>query len=465
VAHPRLLVAAALTVAVTVGAGIAAREPRSAPGVAGASTPGPTSSASPGSAPMVLPSVLATPTAPSGADVRAQASATAAAAAETARTAALERLLAARGAAVLSGDRAAWLATVDPAATGFRARQAEVFDNLTGVPFEEFTYTVASVAPELPAQRQRELGGPSWVARVLAGYRLRGFDRSTTETEQTLTAVWRSGRWYLAADTDGTTHPQPWDLGPVRVAVRDDVLAMGTASAATLQQYADQAHSALGRVSGVWGSSWPRRAVLVVPRTQEEMGRLLQRDTGLEQIAAVTVGALPPGGGPAGSDRVVVNPGAFDRLEATGRRVVLTHELTHVAVRSSTTAPVPIWLSEGFADYVGYLGVDLGPQAVAAELLARTRRGEGFAALPTDQDFDATRTTIGPAYSASWLAASLVAERYGQDALVRLYRTAATTAGDDPETALSEAFTSVLGVTHAQVSADWLQRVDQLARN
>lgn len=340
-----------------------------------------------------------------------------------------------------------------------------MFDNLREVPFAAVDSQVASIASGPSAQRRRELAAPAVVVRVLAGYRLRGFDRAPAQVEQLLTCVRRDGRWYLAGDTDGRSQPQPWDLGPVHVVVDGDVLAMGTAPRATLQQYARVGDAAVQRVTSVWGRSWPRRAVLLVPRDQPEMARLLQRDdeSGLGQVAAITTGELPEGGGPEGSDRVVVNPAAFARLTAAGRRVVLTHELTHVAVRSSTVAPVPIWLSEGFADYVGHLGVDISRAAVAAQLLALTRAGKGFTALPGTGDFDASRATIAPAYSASWLACTLIADRYGQDALVRLYRTAAEGDGADPDAVLGQAMESVLGATEPAFTSAWVQYVGRLA--
>ncbi len=449
-------VLAVLLVAVCAGAGLAARPVRGgasgAPAVPAASTtPAPTAAST-------------TPAAPTP-DATGTTAASPLFGADAGQAAALQALLSARAAAVMSGDRQAWLATVDPRATDFRARQAEVFDNLRGVPFASFDLTTASLAPGPSPQRVRVLAAPSLVLRVLAGYRLEGFDRTDSEVEQQLTCVERDGRWYVAGDTDGSTQVQPWDLGPVNVVVDGQVLALGTASRETLQQYARQGAAGLRRVTSVWGGSWPQRAVLLVPRDQGEMARLLQRsdESGLDQVAAVTTGELPEGGGPAGSDRVLINPGAVARLTDRGRHVVLAHELTHVAVRSSTASPVPIWLSEGFADYVGYLGVDIGRAAVAAQLLELTRQGKGFTALPTDTDFDASRTTIAPAYSASWLACTLVVDRYGQDALVRLYRAAAEGDGSDPDTALSQALESVLGATQPAFTAAWMQYVDRLA--
>jgi hypothetical protein len=385
------------------------------------------------------------------------------------RVQALQQLLRARSRAVLDHDEEAWMATVDPSAKDFRHEQSTVFRNLRDVPFADWTYTYAGVAAAPSAARTAQLDGPSWVARVQAGYELDGFDGAPSITEQFLTLVERGGRWYVASLSDGATAPQPWDLGRVRVVRGSRVLVLGTAGTATLREFATAGDRAVRRVSEVWGDDWARRAVLVVPRTEKEMGRLLQRPSdGLSQIAAVTTGELAGGDhGVARSDRVVINPAAFERLGSSGRRVVLTHEMTHVAVRSSTTAPVPIWLSEGFADEVGYRDVGLSARTIAADVLALVRRGKGPRALPDTDDFDPTKTTIAPAYSGSWLACRLIAERYGEDALVRLYRTVATTPvgpdGPDPDAATKAAFEKVLGTSVTAFTAAWRDNMRALA--
>ncbi|MFC6006361.1 gluzincin family metallopeptidase [Angustibacter luteus] len=387
---------------------------------------------------------------------------------------ALRGLLDTRVGALTHRDRARWLSTVDPEAAAFRARQAAVFDNLSAVPLASWTYQYLNRAPELSAQRATRLGGHPWVARVEAGYRLRGFDTTTSTAEQYLTMVQRDGHWYVAADTDGGTAPQPWDLGPVHVARGDRVLVLGTASPSTLRSYAAAGDRAVGRVSEVWGRDWSRRAVLVVPRTQAEFGKLLLRESkGLSQVAAVTTGALgSPGSsapdaadGRAGNDRVVLNPGAFARLSSTGQRVVLTHEMTHVAVRQTTSASVPTWLAEGFADYVGYRGTGVTARGAAGDVLVLVRSGHGPTALPTADDFDPTRTTIAPSYSASWLACLRIADEYGQDELVDLYRRAAGSRSpdSDPQEQLSAAFPKALGVSESAFVQDWRRYLGRLA--
>jgi hypothetical protein len=87
--------------------------------------------------------------------------------------------------------------------------------------------------------------------------------------------------------------------------------------------------------------------------------------------------------------------------------------------------------------------------------------------LPTADDFDPTRTTIAPSYSASWLACSLIADTYGRDRLVALYRRAATAptgaSAPDPDAQLAAAFPRVLGTSESAFTRLWLRYLDRLA--
>ena len=81
---------------------------------------------------------------------------------------------------------------------------------------------------------------------------------------------------------------------------------------------------------------------------------------------------------------------AWLALPATGRQVLLTHEITHLATGSAGDANVPLWLVEGFADYVGLLRSGLRVDSVAAAVLDPVRSGQPApAALPADRAFDA----------------------------------------------------------------------------
>ena len=134
-------------------------------------------------------------------------------------------------------------------------------------------------------------------------------------------------------------------------------------------------------VRAVWKSKWSQRPVVIVPRTQADMALIVGTSAkGLEQIAAVTTGYSASG--PTRGDRVVINPRAWRGLQDLGRRVVMSHEVTHLATRAVTYSTVPIWMSEGFADYVAYEAVDLPVRVIAEHVLDRVRAGKGPRSCP-----------------------------------------------------------------------------------
>jgi hypothetical protein len=381
----------------------------------------------------------------------------------------LTAILHRRAQAVLTHDRAGWLADVDPAADEFRASQTARFDSLSVVPIASWTYELDG-SPRL-------ISAGTWSASVSLTYRIAGFDTADVRREQVLLVVRRGDRWLLAGDqapgSPVDRHPRDlWDLGRIDSARGLTSLVLGrTPLDRPLPSYAADADRAVATVSRVWGTAWSRRVVVLVPGTQTEMAAVLGSDgEGLHQIAAVTTGQLAEPGnrrvGTTSSDRVVINPETFSTLSPVGRRVVLAHELTHIATRGSTRSSVPIWLSEGFADYVGYRDSGVPVRVAAEDLLDLVRRNNGPTTLPDEADFNPAQKDVSPAYEGAWLACRLIAQEYGETALVAFYRAVGSSpAGSvgSAENALAAALHDVLGTDEQTFVADWLRYLDQMA--
>ena len=386
---------------------------------------------------------------------------------QSARMAAARHLLSARAAAVKSGRKAAWMATVDAPGSAFGRRQSVAFDNLIRLPLGQFSYSTVQPGPALGAARAHQIGRKTWVATVAGSYLLAGFDRGPQSFETTFTLVQRTGGWRIADDTDGHTARQMWDLPGLKVLQGRSTIVIGNAPQSRMRGYSAIADSAVRRLSGVWGTDWNAHVVVLTPSTTAEYAALLSRaDQSLDQVAAVTQGLIEPGQRAQG-DRIVISPRTFTALQPNGRRVVVTHELTHVAVRSSTTRSVPIWLSEGMADYVAYSGLDLPRARVASGLLTLVRQGKGPTALPTAADFDPSLTTIAPSYSGSWLAVCRLVDLYGQARVVAFYRAVAgdQTVRSDPETRTAQAFTQRFGLSESQFAQGWQRYLQTLAHS
>jgi hypothetical protein len=384
------------------------------------------------------------------------------------RDEAVSALLAARADALKSRDRAAFEATLDRPSSGFGLRQLAQFDAIAQLPLATFGYGTPEPAPELSAERASQVGPEAFVTRVQGRYSLAGYDRAQREFESYFTFVHRAGRWLLADDSDGGTQPQLWDIPRFTVLRSPKTLVVGSGPASRLRPFLALGDTAVTRVKAVWTPKWSASLVLVVPASAEQMAEQVgQEPAQVSQVAAVTDGPFDAQGR-AGADRVVVNPGAFATLQPRGRQVVVTHEATHVAIRATTTRPVPLWLSEGMADYVGYRDIGVGPGVVASALLDRVRAGKVPSSLPAAADFDPTRTTIAPSYNAAWLAVRRIEDRFGRDALVKFYLAAATAPdpngpAGDPEVRTRDAFGSVLGTSEAAFTRDWVRYLRALA--
>ncbi|GGO81994.1 hypothetical protein [Wenjunlia tyrosinilytica] len=354
--------------------------------------------------------------------------------------AAVESLLQQRAHAVLTRNEGAFLATVDPAAAAFRARERAWFANVADVPLASWEYRVDRLQP----RAARRVG-----ADVRLGYRIKGYDREPVTSTEHLTLAQRDGRWRITAEREGVQ--QLWDFGRVHTVRGERSLVLGLDNPRTLRGYADDADRAVPAVNSVWKGRWSGRVVLEVPRSLGQMARLLGAPPATYRgIAAVTTGETG-GSAAAPADRVIVNPEAFRVLTRLGRRVVIAHETTHVATRAFTTPRTPLWLSEGAADWVGYLGTGRTPEQIAPELTADVRAGKVPGRLPSNVDFGTTRQALAQSYEMAWFACRLIADEYGRDRLVELYKRV----GRKDEGGVDTVMRAVLGVSLEQFTKQW----------
>jgi len=197
-----------------------------------------------------------------------------------------------------------------------------------------------------------------------------------------------------------------------------------------------------------------------VTRTEDEMADLLGgKAHSYAQLAAITRGELGVPEETAAAERVVINPRAYADLSDVGRRVIMAHEITHVAVRSATQEWTPMWLAEGFADYVGYHDSGLEVRFIAQELVDDIKAGKAPTVLPSDADFDTTNARLPQAYEMAWLACKMIVDQHGQNALLAFVRKAGAAGGS--AASVDEAFASVLHTTLAQFTKDWRAYLDE----
>jgi hypothetical protein len=373
-------------------------------------------------------------------------------------------MLARRAEALRSGDRAAFLDTVDSSDATFRRAQATWFDNLSAVPFSAWSLTLGSRATAVVPQAARDLAdritGGSFAAEVDTAYRIAGYDNADQRYDRVYTLTPRDGQWFVSGafdPADAPVHRELWDVGRVHVLAAEHGLILGLEPSASLRTYATAVDHAVPRVDAVWGTGWARQVLVEVTRTEDEMSAILGgAPSAYRQLAAVTRGELGSEEGSSAAERIIVNPKAYRELSDVGRQVIMGHEITHVAARERTQAWTPRWLAEGFADYVGYRESGLNVRVIAQELAGDVRGGYQPAGLPTDADFAATNDGLAQSYEMSWLACRLIAEHYGEATLVAFYRAVGEPGGG---TELTKAFTNVLDTTPADFARRWREYV------
>ena len=133
---------------------------------------------------------------------------------------------------------------------------------------------------------------------------------------------------------------------------------------------------------------------------------------------------------------------------------MLRHELTHVATQSVTGAQTPTWLSEGFADYVGFKYAGISTSLAGHELRQVVEAGKVPSRLPRDRAFDGSAKRLAVTYEASWFFCRTIAERFGEHALVRFYRAVGTSA-QPTQQALRSAAMSVLDTPLSRLVVLW----------
>ena len=366
-------------------------------------------------------------------------------------------LLQRRATAVRDRDEAAFMATVDPqAGPAFISAQRALFANLGGVPLTEWSYHVDGAVTAKPPSKAPD-DAPRWAPRTTLRYGLQGVDTMATTRPLGYLYVQRDGRWYIASDSElgddaEPTWRGPWDFGPCAAVGAAGGLVLGHAGdEELLGSLAEELDGAVAAVTQVWGTDWSQRVAVLLPASLDEMRALIGPEFAVDGIAAAAVAdKVDVANHSAVGQRVVLNPDQAGKLSPSARRIVLRHEITHVAARASTVDGAPMWLLEGFADYVGYSGSGLSAREAAPDLV-RALRDSGLPdRLPTDPDFYGTNDNLDLAYQLAWSAALHVADLVGEQGLVQLYRRIA----GDPST-VDAAMSQILGLDLNGFVASW----------
>lgn len=291
----------------------------------------------------------------------------------------------------------------------------------------------------------------SWTADVEMSWRTPGDPVLTEELKVGFDA---DGSITGFSASQGTRVPL-WLSGPVEVRRAGSSLVVVQAAAEVADRYAELAATAVTEVRKVVDWDDPR-LVLEVPANGLDTALGAQQGT-YAAVAAVT--ATVDGSTKAGTPlQVWVNQGVIGDLDAPGAQVVITHEATHAATDAPTNTHRPMWLVEGFADYVALRDTELPLSKTAGQVLAQVRENGPPDHLPGEAEFNTRSEHFGAEYEAAWLACEVLAEAGGERALVDLYED--TGRGIGLEKALQASF----GFGEDELTARWRTHLSDSAR-
>ena len=220
-------------------------------------------------------------------------------------------------------------------------------------------------------------------------------------------------------------------------------------------RYSEMARSAVRVVQRVL-RDWPGGLVVEVPASAAGVDAALGVEPGTFGNVAGVTATVDGTGSSRAPVHVFLNPERIGELRPAGAQVVVSHEAAHVAL-DATSSSLPVWLAEGFADYVALRDVTLPLTTTAGQIIRQVRREGTPRALPSDADFDDASEYFGAAYEASWLACRLLAERFGEGRLLRFYRQA------DGADEFAPLFRRTFGLTEQQFTQQWRTALSDLA--
>jgi hypothetical protein len=284
-------------------------------------------------------------------------------AADSTPLAAAQQILDGRVHAVTTGDKAAWMATIDPrAADTFKQQQSSQFDGLRALPLQTFQLTArVDDTGDLAAAAAGHYPGASavFLPETRQTIRLRDYDDRDDVQSLWLTFVQRDGTWRIGGDADGAdigldTTRQLWDLGPLAVQRTPHFLILSHPAQATRAlALANLGEQAVTTLATRWDRPWSQRLPLILPGSIDELATLLDSTIDLSKfVALVGYGAVRDDGFQATAPRLYVQDTNLSRYGPAFQTETLVHELDHAAASSLAGPFVPLWVHEGLADWV-----------------------------------------------------------------------------------------------------------------
>lgn len=376
----------------------------------------------------------------------------------------MEALVQARADAVMAGDEAAFLATVDDRPE-LLEQQRVLFRNLVELGPASLDYQIDASAYLVPGPVPGD--DPAVHPVVVEHVTLDRTLRHPLSNQVDLTFVRRDGTWLLGAepgpeDEGAFAEPQerPWFGEPIAVRREGALLVLADrTSADRLPAIATAVRAGIARDADLLGVEVDDRVLVDATSNGVPVGFSKSSD---EEAAAVTFGLVTLGasGAPTyvAGTAIKVNP---DRVEQVlGEERVLWHELAHYLLQRHNGAS-PTWLSEGVASWIEWQPFETEALVVPQKLYDRLQAADR--ALPSVGLF---KTDPAVNYLVAQAAVEWLVDRGGGAKVVALMKAyGAAYDGPDTDSHTREVLRQVYGVSEKQLVAGAWDRLGELQRS
>ena len=379
----------------------------------------------------------------------------------------MKTLIETRAHAVMSGDRAAFDATMKLASPAFRAAKDTWFMRMRALPLGSYSLSFDPNAYEdlAPALAVRPAADEVHVATVLEQIAFKTFDATPTSDDLYLTVIRRGRTWSIVTDDDldaigFLSSRNLWDFGAVGQVARGRVLVLYQGDRATAQRILASTIGAIKYDVAKWPLRWPESIVVIIPRSTSELSRILQTTFDLGPFVAFSAASLSRPGGQyrLTGNRVYVQPGTFFSTPLSFQQDTLSHELLHVATRGYAGGFTPSWMDEGDAQ-------DYGQRSLPAliDVRARVANGTFTGHLPENFDFSlGSDNDIHNSYEEASSFVLYLISRFGANAGATLYRALGNESPVSFGTAryhLDHACRAAFGVGFDALEQAWAQKI------
>ena len=374
----------------------------------------------------------------------------------------VKRVLRRRAVAVREGREEVFRSGLVRRTGDFGLAQAAYYEALQDLPVQVFRYSFD------PADVLR-VEESYWVV-VRVHLQLEGYDAApVVSRDRYLFTPGGRGRLRLASVTDEAWEErngvlaQPWDRGPVEVREVAGVLGVfDPAAVGSAEALLASVQRGIADVSALVPYDWERRVVVYAPGDTGFLASLAELPGGDPDLV---LDDADPGSGSAGV-RIALHPRMLTREDAARDRLV-RHELTHVALGLRDDA-VPVWLSEGIAEWVSAAPLAPEDRALSTASLVAARDGlaEGGLDMPPSDGFNGE--TSGANYGLSWWACEALTTAYGDEVLWTLVDDLDAAAevvsarGDAPGAGVDERGAEVLAQRTGLATTDLARRAARL---